>query len=378
MPYLRPLAVLGFTALVAACDREPAGPEVLDPSDTAQTHGTLLARGHAPIYDHLAWIPGTELVAFTSSSAGGFYVKTVDAASGHVGVVDSAAGLQAPDGPYLRRLVAAPDGRALYYTVGIGDPRNPEWVLRAADPVGGGTSTLRSRVAPALAVSPNGQQLAYVARGDSREYDSLIVRSLSSGSESYHGDYDGQNGDGGPILFSPDGTELLYGQWVPLSWPLRRVALGDGTGQTITLPDGVVRAQLFHWGASGIEALAEVSQQYPSDYRVLTLSTGASVQVGALRSGEGVPWEGWVSGFEAWSTDGSRVAYWIGRCLQWSDLFDCGVARYALYVADARTGTRTRVAYTGGGAGPTVFSPDGGRIVYHSPSTGEFYVVDVP
>jgi Tol biopolymer transport system component len=86
----------------------------------------------------------------------------------------------------------------------------------------------------------------------------------------------------------------------------------------------------------------------------------------------------WIPGYEAWSRDGSRVAYWTGLCLKWTDLFDCGVARYALYVADARTGTRTRAAYVSGSAGPAVFSPDGGRIVYHNGEARGFYVVDVP
>jgi Tol biopolymer transport system component len=85
----------------------------------------------------------------------------------------------------------------------------------------------------------------------------------------------------------------------------------------------------------------------------------------------------WVQGSEAWSTDGSRVAYWIGRCLQWAELFDCGIARYALYVTDTGTGTRALVAYTVG-AGRAVFSPDGRRLVYHNSASRDFYVVAVP
>jgi hypothetical protein len=70
------------------------------------------------------------------------------------------------------------------------------------------------------------------------------------------------------------------------------------------------------------------------------------------------------------------VAYWIARCLRWAELFDCETARYALFVADAHTGTRVRVAYTSE-PGPTVFSPDGRRIVYQGPG-GEFYLIEVP
>jgi hypothetical protein len=372
-------AILGLVGILAACGDEPTRYELVDPTDTAQVPGTLLAGHDLSFQATLEWIPGTERVAFASSVSGRWPIKTVDAASGLVEVVDSSAvGYRGVTGSYFREIVAAPDGRALYYVVGIGTPGAPEWVLRVADPAGGGVTTLRSRVEAALAMSPNGAELAYVVMGESREFDSLIVRTVADGSERYYGDYDGRDGEGGPILFSPDGTELLYGQWASLLWPLRRLSLGDGTGQPVTLPGGVTHAQLFHWGASGIQALAEVSGQYPSDYQVLTLSTGASVQVGTLPQGESVPYEMWIPGYEAWSRDGSRVAYWTGLCLKWTDLFDCGVARYALYVADARTGTRTRAAYVSGSAGPAVFSPDGGRIVYHNGEARGFYVVDVP
>jgi len=377
MHHLTPLALLTFSALVTSCGDGPVSPRILELGDTAQTRGTLLASGESPIYDNLAWVPGTELVAFTTlMPAGRFAIKTVDAVSGSIVVVDGdAVSQRLLDGPYFTSLVAAPDGSALYYTVGIGDWRNSEWQLRRVNPRVGGTSALRSAVGPALAVSSDGQYLAYVAWGSSIDYDSLIVRDLKSGAERYYADYDGRTGTGGPIAFSADGTALLYGQWAPFSWPLRRLSLSDGAGATVSLPDGVFHAQLFHWGGSGIGALAEVSQQYPSDYRVFDLTTGASVQVGAIQTGQGVPLEAWVEGYEAWSADGTRVAYWIERCLRWAGFADCGVARYALFVADARTGSRVQVAYTDRGAGPTVFSPDGRRIVYHSSAGGEFYAI---
>jgi len=377
MHHLSPLAVLTLSALVTSCGEGPVSPRTLELGDTAQTRGTLLTSGESPLLSDLAWVPGTELIAFTTwEPAGRFLIKTVDAVSGSIVVVDSDAVSQYPlDGPYFSSLLAAPDGGALYYTVGIGDWREPEWQLRLANPAGGVISALRVNVGPALAVSPDGRYLAYVAWGSSRDYDSLIVRDLASGAERYYADYDGRTGSGGPITFSADGTALLYGQWAPFSWPLRRLSLSDGAGATVSLPDGVFYAQLFHWGGRGIEALAEVMQQYPSDYRVFDLTTGGSVQVGTIHTGQGAPLEAWVEGGEAWSADGTRVAYWIERCLQWAGFANCGVARYALFVADARTGSRVRVAYTDRGTGPTVFSPDGRRLVYHSDAGGEFYVV---
>ncbi len=384
MRRLRPPALLALFALLTACGTGPETTAFLGPRDTLQVRGTLLSSGNPDVHGNLVWVAGTDLVAFVSSqgSTGGYAVKTVDAASGNTGLVDGeGVGLVPLDGPFFYSLVAAPDGSALYYMLGIGDPRNPEWQLRVADPSGGRMSTLRSGVSPALAVSPDGRYLVYVARGSSSDYDSLIVRDLTSGAERHYADYDGQRGTGGPILFSANGTDLLYGQWVSSAWPLRRLSLADGAGETVSLPDGVFYAQLFHWGASGIEALAEVSEQY----RVLNLTTGGSVLVGTIQQTDEAPYEGWAAGHEAWSADGSRVAYWIGRCHQWAGVFDCAVIRYALYVADAHSGTRVRVAYTSRGPGPTVFSPDGRRIlyyggasVYYSATGGEFYSVDVP
>jgi len=387
--HLLPLVVLGFSALVAASGcgellqpREAA--REIDPLDTIQTRGALLASGEWA-RGQLAWVPGTELIAFNSNPAAGVgkAIKTVDAGSGEVGVVDSdylwtALGSLLPH----RALVAAPDGSALYYLVGMGAVGSYESVLRAADPIAGGMRTLRSGVEPTLAVSPDGERLAYLAGRDPQNYtDSLIVRDLSNGAETNYGRYDRYE-SGGPIVFSPDGTELLYEvrNSATLSRILYRLSLDGGTDELVSLPDRA-RARLIRWGASGIEVLAEISQEYPSEYHVLNLTTGGSVQVGSITRGEGEPYENWVSRYAAWSMDGTRVAYWTIRCIEWAQMFDCSLTRCALFVADTRTGTRVRVAYTSDRTGPTAFSPDGTRIVYHGApenSSGNFYVVEVP
>jgi len=306
MRHLRVPAILGLWALVGACGKEPQGPESLEPGDTAQTRGTLLTSGESVLpRSKLVWVPGMELVAFTSWTPTGEYaIKTVDARRGSTGLVDgdcaSWTGLYETFEPSFRRLVAAPDGSALYYTVGIGDDESREWVLRVADPLGVSTSTLGTGVGGPLAVSPDGRQLAY---------DAVIVRDLLSGADRHYQE------TGGPIAFSPDGTELLYGvlELVTLS-QVHRLSLDDGTHELVALPDGVLRTQLFHWGASGIEVLAEVFQQYPSEYYVLNLTTGGSVKVGSIRPGER---ERWLGEGAAWSMDGTRVAYWTWRCLEW-------------------------------------------------------------
>jgi Tol biopolymer transport system component len=374
MHHLRRVLVLGLPALVAACGSDPQRPDI-EPVDTAQTRGTLLTSSESLAWwwIKLVWVPGTELVAFTSSSpTGDCAIKTVDATTGSTGVVDGdCTSLYRLLEPYLRRLVAAPDGNALYYTVVIAEAGEREYVLRVADPVGGGTSTLRSvRWEAALAVSPDGQHLAYVTS------DSLIVRDLSSGTETHYADFDQETtAHAGPILFSPDGSELLYvvRDRISLSRILHRLSLDDGADELVSLPE-LAHARLFHWGVSGLEVLLE--QWNLREFHVLNFTTGESVQVGSAQREEGGPIEqlGWWN--HAWSIDGTRVAYWIHRCFGVTAMFECVVGRSALFVADTRWGTWVRVAYTAG-SGPIVFSPDGTRLVYHD-SDGDFYVVEVP
>jgi hypothetical protein len=370
MRHLRPFGILTLSALAVACTAtEPRGYELRDFRDTLQTRGTLLCSGNCPIYFNLVWIPGTELVAFASwLPTGGQAIVAVDVQTRQVAVLDSGGASVQSDRPYFSWLVGA--GGILYYTGKDG--------LRIADPVRGSASTLRSGVSSPLALSSNGRYLAFVAHGDS-----LVVRDLASGAERYYADYDSSRGTGGPIVFSADDTELLCGAHVSFDFPLRRVSLADGASKAISLPDGVLFAQLFRWGASGIEALAEDSRHYPSEYRVFNLTTGASVRVGQIQGGSNAPVEMWMSGYEAWSPDGTRVAYWSERCHEWAGMFDCSVVRYALYVADTRTGAQVRVAYTSDRAGLTVFSPDGRRIVYHTYRMYDWdadaaYLVDVP
>ncbi|UCG86493.1 MAG: PD40 domain-containing protein [Gemmatimonadota bacterium] len=275
MRHLNLLTVVSLSALVAACAGEPQGPDELEVADTLQTRGTLLTSGE-PVesYSKLVWVPRTELVAFTSSSrTGGCAIKTVDATSGSTGVVDGdCVSIYQLMEPYFRRLVTAPDGSALYYTVGLneytGSPGS-EFGLRVGDPDDGGASALRSvRWDAPLAVSPNGRRLAYVARRASQEGHSLIVRDLAGGAETYHVDFhEDTTFSEGPILFSPDGSELLYE--VRVRSTLRRIrhrlSLDHGGDEVVSLPSGA-HAQQFRWGASGIEVLVELGS--PAEFHV--------------------------------------------------------------------------------------------------------------
>ena len=385
MRCLSPLAFLAFLALVAACENDPYAPEFgIDPVDTTQTHGTLLATNVVLNYrEPLVWIPGTELIAFFSptQSVAGCAIWTVDVGTGETTIVD--VGCAPQEGfPYVRQLVAAPNGSALYYSVWIDAPRSLELELRAADPAGGDVTTLRAGRAWALAVSPDGQHLAYQIQ------DSVLVRDMDSGIE-YHYPVLGaarpinpRLGAARPITFSPDGAELLYEVRDPvsLSRTLRRLSLEDGTSKIVPLPQAITRH--FHWGASGVMVLAEVVHEHQSEYSVFNLTTGESVQVASVPRGERVPYTQFHWGRETWSMDGTRVAYWTGTCHEWADFLNCSIQRRALFVADTRSGARARVVYTSRDSSPVVFSPDGTRLAYFSSesvvSPGDFYVVDVP
>lgn len=357
------LAVLILWAFVAACGTDPGGPDnELQPADTAQSRGTLLVSEESVLSRAtLAWIPGTDLVAFISwDGAGACAVKTLDTGAAATDIVDAGCvnpGSIVPE--YFHELVATPDGSALYYTVGIGDPSNPTWVVGTTSLQDGSVSAVRSGVLSPLALSPDGRLLAY------RVMDSLFVQELSSGTETHFPHL----GEGWPILFSPDGEELLYREEPISPLTFRRVSLRDSTSERVEGTGGV-RPLLFHWGSSGIEVLSE--QGVPEQYYVINLETGATVQVGDAE-GE---WHAWGIGRAAWSRDGTHVAYWIGRCFE-VDLFDCVLARYALFVGDTRSGTWSRVAYTSAGSGPVAFAPDGRHLVYFDPE-GKFYLVTVP
>ncbi len=379
-------ALWAFSALVAACSStEPKQYVLRDFRDTLQTRGTLLTNVECPINaqcwidGNLVWIPGTELVAFASGvSSGGFKLETVDATSHSTAVLDSgdaSAYYASFDEPYFSGLVVTPDGTALFYEVAPSS-QSGAWQLRVANPTGGIPSSLRSGVLSPLAMSVDGRYLAYVEQSSTSE--SLVVRDVASGAERRYADSGAGNEITGPILFSPDGAELLYQQGYSVSRTYRRLSLVTGASAALVLPD--LFPQLLHWGASGIEALVWGN----SEYRVHRLAAGTSVRVGALASASTGVYEGFQWGHEAWSADGTRVAYWVGRCHHFAGWGNCAIARYALFVADAHTGEHVQVALTSGEPGPTAFSPDGRRIVYSSGAASfdarpvALYLVQVP
>ena len=376
---LRALMLASCLALVVDCGENVTDPGA-QPPDSAQIHGTLLVSGErVPSRSSLGWIPGSDALAFATQTDAGCAVKTVNVASGVVQIIDEDCQFHVDASrPYQRNLVVAPSGTALYYGVlPAGRFNLSDAVLREADVAGGGVTTLRPLGDGALAVAPSDPVLAFRGSGDS-----LIVRDLASGLETAFTDalHLGESDVLiGPIALSPNGAEVLYEvrDMSTLSRRRHRLSIADGTTQDVALP--FLTPDLFRWGPSGISVVDQVLNGEQWEYRVLDLADGRATTIGVIAYPPS-PYEVFVEGNGAWSDDGTRVAYWTYRCLDFED-FDCALWRYALFVADAHSGERERVAYSDG-MGPTAFSPNGRRLVYSRSGTdaegGSLYIVAVP
>jgi len=252
-------------------------------------------------------------------------------------------------------IVVSGDGSVLYYASRVGvDRASAEWALRSVDLSSGVVSTLRKDIVFILALSPDARNLAYVAGPN----DSLVLRDVPTGVETVLGDFVF------PLLFSPDGTELLYEE---LQRQLYRLSLAGNTSEAVTLPDTVVRYS-YHWGSHGLKVLASES----GAMQVRNLLGGGLILYGDTASFAAV-----LPQTTIWSANGERVAYGIYQCL---DEFvvegsECKNERVALYVADANAASSARVAFVRPYMGSAAFSPSGDRIVYSV--NGDLYVSDV-
>jgi hypothetical protein len=355
---LFPAILAPFLTLVVACDEAPLEPNPeneLTP-DTAEVRGRLVLAGDSvDDFVTLTWIPGTESVVYSASpSTGGCAIKSVDVTTGVVNVLDDdCVDVPGSRNSLWRNIVVAGDGSALYYASMVG--ASAEWELRSVDLSNGVVSTLRKDMVYVLALSPDARKLSYVAGPD----DSLVLRDVSTGFETVLGDYVF------PLLFSPDGTELLYEE---LQRQLYRLSLAGGTSQAVTLPDTLVR-YAYHWDSNGLRVLASES----GAMQVRNLLGGGLVHIGDTASFAAVQAQTTI-----WSVTGERVAYGIYHCLD--DVViagsECRNERVALHVADPTTSASERVAFVRPTLGSTVFSPSGDRIVYSV--NGDLYVSDVP
>jgi hypothetical protein len=352
--------IAAFLPLFVACSEAPVDPELEEPPDTAEVRGTLVLAGDSVDgYVTLTWIPGTESIVYsTSPSSGGCAIKSVDVGTGAAIVLDDdCAAMPGSRNNRWHNIVAANDGSALYYTSRVGvDPATAVWELRSIDLANGAVSTLREDVVYILALSTDARMLAYVAGPN----DSLVLRDVVTGVETVLG------GFVFPLLFSPDGTELLFEE------PDRRpygVSIADGSTEAVALPEAILPyAYAYHWGVLGLKILASDSGKM----QILDLETGGVTLLRDELSSTTAELQTTV-----WSANGARVAYGIYRCLDEFGIVggDCRQERVALYVANVTAATSTRVAYVRPRLGSTAFSPSGDRIVYSV--NGDLYLSDV-
>jgi Tol biopolymer transport system component len=186
-----------------------------------------------------------------------------------------------------------------------------------------------------------------------------------------------------PLAFSPDGRRLLFTDWDP-DWvpegPSEYTdfifALDTGEQEPVSLGPtrtgrrfvNSIRLQSVRWDVIGIRVL--YWRLFEESF-IYDVSRGAETRLEFdLREGEAGP--GYVGFAEAWSEDGSKLAFRSSACLRRSagSLFGytCYERESHLHVTDAdgRGDTIVAVAYVGENvsSGRAAFAPDGKRIAY--------------
>ena len=224
---------------------------------------------------------------------------------------------------------------------------------------------------PGFSLSPDNVHVAYSRR------DSLFVHNVADDQRLFLAT------SAEPLTFSPDGRRLLFTDWNPdwvpggpteytdLIFALdtserEPVSLGPTrTGRSLV---NQIRLQSMRWDVIGIRVLY---WRVLEEYFIYDVSRGAENRLEFdLREGEAGP--GFVGFAEAWSEDGSKLAFRSSACLRRSagSLFGytCFESESHLHVTDAdgQGDTIVAVAYVGENvsSGRAAFAPDGERIAY--------------
>jgi Tol biopolymer transport system component len=184
-----------------------------------------------------------------------------------------------------------------------------------------------------------------------------------------------------PLVFSPDGRRLLFTDWdpdwVPGGPPEYTDLIFDlDTGEKEPVSLGPTRSgrrfstgihlKAVRWDVNGIRVL--YWRLFEREYFIYDVSRGVETRL-AFDLREGETGTGFV---EAWSEDGSKLAFRSSACLRRSSGSVFGYTCYErethLHVTDAdgRGDTIVAVAYVGGNVwtGRAAFAPDGKRIAY--------------
>jgi hypothetical protein len=163
------------------------------------------------------------------------------------------------------------------------------------------------------------------------------------------------------VAFSPAEDEILYF----ISGQYRIVTLADGSSRPVDYApksNEFEFIELMHWDDGGIRLLTET---FLTDLSVV----GTGPMSGTRRRIWQPAGREHLSGPEAWSSDGRRIAFWTGECIKDLDWFSCGVGQNVLYVKDLQSDELIQLAVGkthGQDSGPArlAFSLDGRSLAY--------------
>ena len=219
-----------------------------------------------------------------------------------------------------------------------------------------------------FAVSPDGGTVAYYPYGG----DSLELFSLANGSRR------ALPPDLQPIMFSPDGTQIVTGNTV-CGNAVHIMSLVDGSTQTVWGVGTSSECPIYkdavglRWDQGQLQVLyaddhLQDAPPTPPFYRdslfVSDVATGGSRFLGQFDAGSPGAQIGW-------SQDGQRVVAWVDRkCVQFSttSFGGCLLEQFILYQVDASSLSVTKLGQGNFATSypPTnvVVSPDGRRVAY--------------
>jgi hypothetical protein len=370
MRVVTPVLAVVSGLLALSCEKDaPLGPDQQGPR-LPQDRGVALTTADEVSWDsHLIWSRDGREIFYQQSAlwtvegqARPATIKAVDVSNKTTRTVD--ARYHAHYG-----LTLSADGTRLYFAA-RGDSSDVDlgFGLYSVSVDGEDPVLLARPAPPRVPLSPDNIHVAYSG-------DSLFVHNVDDDQRLFLAT------SAEPQAFSPDGRRLLFTDWDPNWVPGGPSEYTDlifdlDTGEKEPVSLGptrsgrrlltVIQLKAVRWDVSGIRVLY---RRGPSEFFIYDVSRGAETRLAfELREGEsGIGFVGFV---EAWSEDGSKLAFWSSVCLQSSgSLFGaCSKVEHHLHVTDAdgRGDTIVAVAYVGGNVwnGRAAFAPDGKRIAY--------------
>lgn len=383
---------------------------------------------NGPRFASIAWLPLIALFGLSGCDFDLFGPRTDPAPRPPELPEDMGVALTADEVSWDSHLVWSRDGREIFYqqsALWTIEGQTRPVAIKAVDVSNKTTRTVDAQYSAyyGLTLSADGTTLYFVARDDSSDVDLgfglysvsvdgedpvLLARPVDSfrgppgfllSPDNVHVAYSSGNSlfvhnvaddqrtflatSAEPLAFSPDGRRLLFTDWDP-DWvpegPSEYTdlifALDTGEKEPVSLGPtrtgrrfvNSIRLQSVRWDVIGIRVL--YWRLFEESF-IYDVSRGAETRL-AFDLREGESGAGFVGFAEAWSEDGSKLAFRSSACLRRSagSLFGytCYESENHLHVTDAdgRGDTIVAVAYVGENVstGRAAFAPDGKRIAY--------------